>query len=250
MTCLQVELILALLLDKPQIRSQRCLGDRLGIVVIVLLPLHERLDVDCRNDPRLVPQRAQHPADKMRAQASFHADDARRQLFEDVAETQSLDPPSEGNLSVGSDADEVKYVLADVDADDRKWRRRRFCLWLHAASPVRRCQPTRLGREGSSRSIPLAEVSASLHRPAPALHLAPDLLIVRRTMGFDLRLAVCGQRLRQHDREIGQVRCTATAEVHLGEVRAASFGLARRAPRRFGRQLGRLRSIILAPAPR
>ena len=55
-TGLQVELILALLLDEPQVRSQRRLGDRLGIVVVVLLPLHERLDVDRRDDPRLVPQ--------------------------------------------------------------------------------------------------------------------------------------------------------------------------------------------------
>src|SRR5215813_8707549 len=41
MTSLQVELVLALLLDHTQVRPQRCLGDRLGIVVIVLLPLHE-----------------------------------------------------------------------------------------------------------------------------------------------------------------------------------------------------------------
>jgi hypothetical protein len=32
--------------------------------------------------------------------------------------------------------DEVKHVLADVNADDREWHRRRFPLWLHAASPV------------------------------------------------------------------------------------------------------------------
>jgi hypothetical protein len=38
-----------------------------------------------------VPQRAQCPADKMRAQAGFHADDARRQLLEDLFEIQSPD---------------------------------------------------------------------------------------------------------------------------------------------------------------
>jgi septum formation topological specificity factor MinE len=31
MTSLQIELVLALLLDHAQVRSQRCLGDRLGI---------------------------------------------------------------------------------------------------------------------------------------------------------------------------------------------------------------------------
>ena len=42
-------------LDEAQVRSQRRLGDGLGIVVIVLLSLHERFDVDRRDDPRLVP---------------------------------------------------------------------------------------------------------------------------------------------------------------------------------------------------
>src|SRR6516165_3288809 len=161
MASLQVQLILALLLDEPQVRTQRRFGDRLGIVVIVLLPLHERLDVDRRDDPRLVPQRAQCPADKMRAQAGFHADDARRQLLEDLFEIQSPDPPPEGDLAVDAEPDEVKYVLADVDADDREWRRRRFRLWLHAASPVHRCQPARLAREGKQPVPPISGRSAS-----------------------------------------------------------------------------------------
>ena len=48
-----------LLFDHAQIRSQRCLGDRVGIVVIVLLALDEGLDIDRRNDPRLMSQRAE-----------------------------------------------------------------------------------------------------------------------------------------------------------------------------------------------
>jgi hypothetical protein len=54
----------------------------------------------------------------MRAQAGFHGDDAWRQLLEDVLESQSLDPSSEGNLPIGGEPDEVKHFLADVDADD------------------------------------------------------------------------------------------------------------------------------------
>jgi hypothetical protein len=67
MTGLQIELVLALLLDCTQVRPQRGLGDRLGIVVVVLLPFNERSDVDRRDDPRLMPQSAEHSADKMRA---------------------------------------------------------------------------------------------------------------------------------------------------------------------------------------
>jgi hypothetical protein len=41
-------------------------------------------------------------ADEMRAQVGFHAD-ARRPLLEDIPETQALDLPSEGDLSVSAE---------------------------------------------------------------------------------------------------------------------------------------------------
>src|SRR6516164_2799415 len=78
----------------------------------------ERFDVNRRDDPRLVPQRAEHPADEVRAQTGFHADDARRQLLERVFETQSSDFPPESNLPVDAQPDNVKNLLADVDTDD------------------------------------------------------------------------------------------------------------------------------------
>ena len=78
MAGLQIELVLALLLDHPEVWSQRRFGDGLGVVVVVLLSFHEGLDVDRRDDPRLVTKSPQCPTDKMRAQAGFHANDARR----------------------------------------------------------------------------------------------------------------------------------------------------------------------------
>jgi hypothetical protein len=56
----------------------------------------------------------------VRVQASFHADDARLQLLECVFETQSPDLLAEGNLPVDANPDDVKNLLADVDADDRQ----------------------------------------------------------------------------------------------------------------------------------
>jgi hypothetical protein len=50
---LDVELGLALLCDEAHVRSQRRLRDGFGVVVIVLLPLRERLHVDRRDDPAL-----------------------------------------------------------------------------------------------------------------------------------------------------------------------------------------------------
>ena len=68
-------------------------------------------------------QRAQYPADEVRAQAGFHANDARRQLLEDISETQAPDLPSESDRSVGAEANEVKHILADVDAEFAYWPR-------------------------------------------------------------------------------------------------------------------------------
>jgi len=52
----------------------------------------------------------------MCAQAGFHGDDAQRQLLKGIFETQSPDPPAQGDLPIGGDPDEVKHLLADVDA--------------------------------------------------------------------------------------------------------------------------------------
>jgi hypothetical protein len=58
----------------------------------------------------------------VRAQAGIHGDDARRQLLEGIFETQSPDPPAEGNLPVGGEPDEVmvKHLFSDVDADHHR----------------------------------------------------------------------------------------------------------------------------------
>ena len=56
----------------------------------------------------------------MGAQAGFHGDDARRPLLEGIFETQSPNPPAEGNLPICGEPDEVKHVLADVDADHHR----------------------------------------------------------------------------------------------------------------------------------
>ena len=61
---LEVELVLRLLAYDAQIRPQCGLCDRLGIVVVVLLSLYERLHIDRRDDPRLVTQMTQRPVTK------------------------------------------------------------------------------------------------------------------------------------------------------------------------------------------
>jgi hypothetical protein len=62
-------------------------------------------------------QLTQLPADEVGAEARFHADDAWRQQPEGLNERQSLDLATESNLAVGAKPNDVKDVLADIDAD-------------------------------------------------------------------------------------------------------------------------------------
>jgi hypothetical protein len=54
------------------------------------------------------------PADKVRTQASFHANDTARQLLERIFESQSPDLSAKSDLPISAKADEMKYILADV----------------------------------------------------------------------------------------------------------------------------------------
>jgi hypothetical protein len=75
----------------------------------------------------------------MRAQAGFHGDDARRQLLEGIFETQSPDPPAEGNLPIGGEPDEVNtsfpMSMPITTGDDILDSIRDFM----AVSPAQRC---------------------------------------------------------------------------------------------------------------
>ena len=81
--CLQVQWILVFLGNDPQVWSHCRFCDSLRIVAIVPLPLVERLNIDCRNDPGLEAELPQHTANKMRALAGLHANNATGQAFKD-----------------------------------------------------------------------------------------------------------------------------------------------------------------------
>jgi hypothetical protein len=104
-------------------------------------------------------QLPQRPTDKMRAEASLHADDARRQLLEGIDKRQTLDLPAEGNTSIRAEADNVKDLLANVDADGSKsgvWGSRLYGCFSELVTVTYADYHLR----GSSRSIPLAAVKS------------------------------------------------------------------------------------------
>lgn len=154
MAGLQVELLLAHLTHGAQVGAKGSFCDRLGVVVVVLLTLHERLHIDSWNDAWLMAELAQSTADEVRTQAGFHPDDARWQLLERLDQRQPLDLTAECDLAVSAEANEVEDFLADIDADRGKW-----CNGgIHGL--LLRLMRSSLGprRGGSSRSIPLGVI--------------------------------------------------------------------------------------------
>ena len=66
--------------------TQRSLGNRFGVIVVVLLPLDERSDIDSRDDPRLKTQAAQCTAHKVGTQTRLHPNHTLWQSLEGFAQ--------------------------------------------------------------------------------------------------------------------------------------------------------------------
>src|SRR5580704_6205477 len=79
---LQVELLSGLGRDELHRRPLHRLGDRLGIAEVVLLSLRIRAHILRRHEPSIVPKHPQLATEMMRADASLHADETRRQVGE------------------------------------------------------------------------------------------------------------------------------------------------------------------------
>ncbi len=132
MESLQVELILAFLGDCRQVRPQGCFRNSLSIIVVILLPLDERLHINGRNNSRLKSQLAQGSADKVSAQARFHADNAYWELFESLQQGKSLYLLAQNKLAIIIKANQMKCVLADIDTNRHQCIN---CFLRHATSP-------------------------------------------------------------------------------------------------------------------
>ena len=70
-----------------------------------------------RNDPRIEPQPAQCPADKVGADTLLLTDNAARQRRKRRYQREALDLAPKDDRAAWIEADEVKDVPADVDAD-------------------------------------------------------------------------------------------------------------------------------------
>ena len=135
MASLEIELLWRLLLYELEVRPQGCFGNGLGIIVVILLPLRERFDVDRRDDPGLKAKGAQTPADKVGTEAGFHAHNAARQRLENRFERQSPELAAQDDFPAEIKSYDVKNVFPDIDADrlQRKLILRRLGSSISAA---------------------------------------------------------------------------------------------------------------------
>ena len=110
-------LLLALDGDKAHRRTLRRLADRLSIDGIVLVSLHERLDVGRRDQPHLMAQRHQFAGPVMRTAAGLQSHQAGRLGCKEAEKLCPAQPLAEDALPTRIRTMRMKHVLRDVQAD-------------------------------------------------------------------------------------------------------------------------------------
>jgi hypothetical protein len=114
---LQIQLLHGLEWHEPHGRPLDGLANRFGIQQIIFLRLDERLHVLGRNQPHVVSLRDQHPPEVVRAAAGLHSHETGRQIRQRPNQLRARALSPNDNPASGIKADEVKAVLADVNAD-------------------------------------------------------------------------------------------------------------------------------------
>ena len=114
---LQVELVGSLRCHELHRRALDCLGDRLRIAEIVLLPLRIRTHVLRRHQTGVVAKPMELAAQMMRADTGLHADQARRHVRKSCFYLAPRPPLPQHDRAAVIKTYNVKRVLADINAD-------------------------------------------------------------------------------------------------------------------------------------
>jgi hypothetical protein len=160
---LQVELVARLDGHELHRRPLHRLGDRFGIVEVVLLTFGIGAHVSRRHQPSLMPQTDQLAGKMVRPDASLHADEAGRQIGEAALDLAARPLLPQHDAAVAVMADDVERVLADMDADDGDLGA--CCLGhgvLHLMQP--QVQRGSLAGQEHGRTIPLSELAFAVQQ--------------------------------------------------------------------------------------
>ena len=104
--------------DRPHRRPLRRLNDRFRVGRVVLLTLDERLHIDRRNEPHLMPLGDEEPAPIVGCRASFHRHNASRQLRHHLNEIRARQLATEDNTAVARRRMQLESMFCEIDADD------------------------------------------------------------------------------------------------------------------------------------
>jgi len=129
-----------------------CFRNRLGVAAIVLVPFQEGLHILGRHQPRIMAKRHQPAAQMVRANAGLNADQAGRQISKAVLKLAARNLVLQDDGAALVEADQVKDILADIDADNGNrghwvWR---LCCALALAVPLFRLPPSARGGRGTA----------------------------------------------------------------------------------------------------
>ena len=127
---LDVELLRALDRDKPHVRAQRRLADRLGITCVVLGAFHvgtNELGVD---QPHLEAEIAEPATPVVGATAGLHRDHPRRQLDHRLRELGPAHALRHHRSPARVDAVQLEHALGEIDAKNR-YHHGRYSLSSH-----------------------------------------------------------------------------------------------------------------------
>jgi hypothetical protein len=98
-------------------------GNRLGIAVVVFVAFEEWLHVLRRDQTNIVSKRGELTGDVMRSRTRFHADQAARNVGKPALKLSARAFQLPNNCPALIEADEMKAILAEIDAD------RADCSW-------------------------------------------------------------------------------------------------------------------------
>jgi hypothetical protein len=116
---LEVGLDLALHLNKTHRWPQRCLRDRLGVAVVVLLGLDVRADIFRRHQPDLVSLRCELLPQVMRTATRFHRHHATRGSASKLNQPPPLQPAPHQHPPIVVQSHHAADILAQIDPKHR-----------------------------------------------------------------------------------------------------------------------------------
>jgi hypothetical protein len=100
-------------------RPPHCLADRFGVGRIVLVALDVRLHILRWHQPHPVAKLREFTCPVMGRGAGLHADQARRQRFEELQNLAASEPFPDHDLFGRVDPVNLEHVLGDIQADRR-----------------------------------------------------------------------------------------------------------------------------------